>query len=147
MCYWAPWPNQYQFVHSAASWPQQLAHGWMVRGTRKGLRLRGPGLVVSAAAVRQAVSAVRPAVCCLHICFKYPRTSGCLSGYVPWNKLCCSGLTGDTKSSRCKGLCARVLGRGVGLTVGCWEAGWTSTFGGESCSTAISCGRLPGGSL
>ena len=58
--------------------------------------------------------------CCLTSCFscvhiKFSRTSGCLSG----NKLCFTGtcLTGNTKSRCFKGLCARVLIHGDGLTV------------------------------
>ena len=86
--------------------------------------------------------------CCLTSCFccghiKFSRTFGCLSGNVLLNKLCFTHLTGNTKSRCFKGLCARVLIHGDGLTViRCWGAGWTSIFAGESCWTAISCGRL-----
>ena len=62
--------------------------------------------------------------CCLTSCFscvhiKFSRTSGCLSGNVVLNKLCCTGtcLTGNTKSRCFKGLCARVLIHGDGLPV------------------------------
>ena len=53
--------------------------------------------------------------CCVHITFS--RTFGYLSGNVLLNKLCFSPLTGNTKSRCFKGLCARVLIHGDGLTV------------------------------